>query len=228
MKTIRRQSGLTVNPQRATAEVDGRASRWDEHREQRRLELVRQIRQIVHQHGPSLSMGEIASELGTSKSILYRYFKDKTALQVALGDYVLGRARGLLAAAASSNADPRQAIGAMVDTYLEVVERSRNVFLFVNRPQTAESERTLRVFVRQVEEIVNSMLAPMVAGTAAAARVNLWAAALVGLVRAAADDWVNSPPESRLPRAALAHDLSTIMWHGASELVAESNASRRP
>src|SRR5659263_393803 len=162
---------------------DGRTTRWDGHRSQRLLEMVRQIRRVVHEHGPDISMEEIATRLGTSKSILYRYFRDKTALQVALGEYILGRARSRLAEASASSRDPRRAVEAMVATYLEIVDQSRNVFLFVNRPAQAAAEGNLRVFVGQVEDLVAATLARLFPeGVIPAARLRIWAAATVGLV----------------------------------------------
>jgi len=64
--------------------VDGRDARWAEHRSSRRAELVRAARRAVHHRGPDLSMDDLAAEIGTSKSIIYRYFSDKSGLQGAV------------------------------------------------------------------------------------------------------------------------------------------------
>ncbi|MDO5496032.1 MAG: TetR/AcrR family transcriptional regulator [bacterium] len=214
---------MPATPPADGASPDGRALRWVEHRERRRDELVREIRRIVHEHGPDLSMEEIATRLGTSKSILYRYFTDKTALQVAVGDYVLGRARGRLEDASRSSRDPRRAVKAMVETYLGIVQRSRNVFLFVNRPQQAASEGNLRSFVAQIEEMVEGILSPMVARDVPPGSVTYWAVGLVGLVRASAEEWVTSEPAGRPTLEELSADLTTLVWDGTHALI-----SRRP
>jgi AcrR family transcriptional regulator len=201
------------------AVVDGRATRWAEHRSARRLEMVREVRRVVHERGPDISMEEIAGALGTSKSILYRYFQDKTALQVAVGEYILGRARVRLAEAATSSRDPRRAVEAMVATYLETVDRSRNVFLFVNRPQQAASEGNLRIFVSQVEDLVASQISQLVEDEAVPShRVRVWAAGVVGMVRAAAEEWVATPADARLSREDLGRDLAVMLWDGAHVL----------
>lgn len=222
MNSITEHGGVSVNSNGGldlASTPDGRATRWAEHRSARRLEMVREIRRVVHERGPDISMEEIAGALGTSKSILYRYFQDKTALQVALGEYILGRARVRLAEAATSSRDPRRAVEAMVATYLETVDRSRNVFLFVNRPQQAASEGNLRIFVAQVEDLVAGQISLLVEDEAVPShRVRLWAAGVVGMVRSAAEEWVTAPAETRLGREDLGRDLAVMIWDGAHAL----------
>ena len=82
-----RDSGRTQHP---APVVDGRSTRWDDHRAIRRAELVHAARKAVHKGGPGVSMDEIAAASGTSKSIIYRYFEDKTGLQIAIGASVVG------------------------------------------------------------------------------------------------------------------------------------------
>ncbi len=206
--------------------LDGRAARWQDHRSQRRLELVGQVRRVVHEQGPDISMEEIATRLGTSKSILYRYFRDKTALQVALGEYILSRARTRLAQASESSRDPRRAVEAMVATYLEIVSQSRNVFLFVNRPAQAAAEGNLRVFVSQVEDLVATTLARLLPpGSVAPARLRVWAAATVGLVRGAAEQWIATPAPERPSHQDLGADLTTMLWDGTHALLSANRTT---
>lgn len=68
---------------------DGRSRRWEQHRAQRRAELTHAARRAIHHGGSDLSMDEIAGAIGTSKSIVYRYFTDRTGLQTAIGEAVL-------------------------------------------------------------------------------------------------------------------------------------------
>ncbi|MGO1287960.1 MAG: TetR/AcrR family transcriptional regulator, partial [Cellulosimicrobium funkei] len=113
------------------AAVDGRSTRWDEHRAARRAELIRAASKAVHRGGPGVSMDEIAAASGTSKSIIYRYFDDKTGLQVALGSAVVGQMHDALTQAAEAAETPKRALRAMVGVYLEMIESSPNVYYFV-------------------------------------------------------------------------------------------------
>ena len=67
-----------------THPVDGRSSRWQRHRAVRRIELITAARDAVAANGAALSMEEIATACGTSKSVFYRYFKDKAGVQKTL------------------------------------------------------------------------------------------------------------------------------------------------
>ncbi|WP_193312866.1 TetR/AcrR family transcriptional regulator [Georgenia subflava] len=197
-----------------TADVapDGRATRWAGHRTSRRAELVRGARRAVHHRGPDVSMDEIATEIGTSKSILYRYFTDKTGLQTAVGHEVLGRMREALEQAAASAGGPRERISAMVSVYLEMVDSSPHVYTFVTRPEAAATAGELRGFAAEIGDLVVDSLLPALrgdgpAGADEAAEVdpetlavaNLWAAGVVGLVRGAAERWMGDRVDDGAP-----------------------------
>src|SRR6478735_7754235 len=64
---------------------DGRSSRWDDHRETRRAELVEAAVAAIDEHGPGANIAQIAASAGVSKPVLYRYFSDKDDLYRAVG-----------------------------------------------------------------------------------------------------------------------------------------------
>src|SRR3546814_16500714 len=64
---------------------DGRASRWDDHREQRRTQLVDAAIIAIDRLGHQAGIADIAAEAGVSKAVLYRYFADKSVLHAAVG-----------------------------------------------------------------------------------------------------------------------------------------------
>src|SRR5262245_32752527 len=53
---------------------DGRDSRWEQHREERREALVDATIRAIRKHGATVGMDDIALEAGTSKTVVYRHF----------------------------------------------------------------------------------------------------------------------------------------------------------
>ena len=147
--------------------ADGRSTRWADHREARRAELVRIARRTVHHRGPDVSMEEIAAAAGTSKSIVYRYFADKTGLQIAVAEAVVLQIQGALEGVLRIAPTPREGLRAMVAVYLEMIESSPNVYAFVTRNGSVESGGPLGHFLDSVTALV---AAPFARGLTAGAR----------------------------------------------------------
>jgi AcrR family transcriptional regulator len=207
--------------------VDGRSTRWDDHRTARRAQLVRAARKAVHRIGPGASMDEIAAEAGTSKSIVYRYFDDKAGLRVAVAATVVATMHDALRQAAAAAPTPLAAMRAMVRVYLEMIEQSPNVYWFVTRTAiggngpasdgaTESPEAPLGAYLDSVIELVAEPFAKAVhvSPTTAAA----WAAGAVGFVRGAGEWWLahasTSGAAGRLTREELTEQVTMWLWNG--------------
>lgn len=224
-------------PAGADVHRDGRQTRWDAHRSARRQELTRAARRAVHHGGPDLSMEQIAAAAGTSKPIVYRYFRDKSGLQLAVGRLVLADVREALATAVASSRRPHEQLAAMVGAYIDLVESSPHVYAFVVSGGV-EATGQVRGFVAEVEELVARTLLPVLrpavpADPADLALARTWAAGGVGLVRRAVEFWIaerqahcgdaadGGVAGSRDAGAALTRDELTAhitdwLWEGAS------------
>jgi AcrR family transcriptional regulator len=203
---------------------DGRSARWDEHRLARRRELVEAAVRAVREHGAQVGMDEVAATAGTSKTVLYRHFADRAGLYAAVAHRVDGTiVRGITRAAGeepSAAREPRAVIRAVIAAYLHLVEDDPEVYRFiVNAPIVPPGERpegdvtagmTGRI-AEHVAGIIGAGLGSPVTGPTA----HLWGVALVGMVRAAADDWL-ADGGARSGRTAddLADDLTTVVWDG--------------
>ena len=99
-------------------------------------------------------MEEIAAAAGTSKSIVYRYFADKTGLQIAVAEAVVLQIQGALEGVLRIAPTPRDGLRAMVAVYLEMIESSPNVYAFVTRNGSVESGGPLGHFLDSVTALV--------------------------------------------------------------------------
>ncbi|MFC8192375.1 TetR/AcrR family transcriptional regulator [Cellulomonas sp. NPDC057328] len=222
----------------ADAAADGRSTRWADHREARRAELVRVARRTVHHRGPDVSMEEIAAAAGTSKSIVYRYFTDKTGLQIAVAEAVVLQIQGALEGVLRIAPTPRDGLRAMVAVYLEMIESSPHVYAFVTRDGSVESGGPLGHFLDSVTAMVAAPFARGLtedrdAGTAARpdaatrALAESWAAGAVGFVRGAGEWWLAHRDEPGTPdREALTAQVAAWLWAGPVGLLARDRPPR--
>lgn len=179
--------------------ADGRARRWDNHRAARRAELTLAARKAVHHGGHELSMDEIAAAIGTSKSIVYRYFRDRAGLQRAVGEAVLVDLGAALAEASQGAASPEGALRAMVGVYLEMVAASPSVYLFVTGGEDRGSSEDASAPMRVLAHDAAGLLVPAMSGVLTASGrppdlAPVWAAGVIGFVRGAADLWLTDRP----------------------------------
>ena len=185
--------------------TDGRSTRWEEHRRQRRRELVEATLRAIRTHGPRVGMDEIAAAAGTSKTVFYRHFTDRAGLYRAVAERVdriilrdLARALGVTGTdLADLEGHPRDLIAAAVGAYLGLVEKDPQVYRFVvaapllDRGDLVETGDPAGVVSGHVaEQIAGLVRGALVAAGLDPAPARAWGHGVVGLVRAAADAWL--------------------------------------
>ena len=203
----------------APALRDGRSSRWDQHRQDRRRELVRAARAAVHELGPEASMEDIAAHAGTSKSVFYRYFGDRAGLQVAVAERVTAHMERRLLEAADDRADAAATLHRMVEVYLSVAATSPHVYAFaVSAPESGDATvGVLDAFFDRVHALLAEGLAQHLGADGAPnarSPLGLWPRAAVGLVRATAETWLRAPADARADAADLAASITGWLLHG--------------
>lgn len=248
--------GPTPAPARTVA-PDGRSTRWQQHRSERRAELVHAARRAVHRHGPDVSMDVVAQTAGTSKSIVYRYFVDKPGLQAAVGAVVVGQMHAALDAASRSGETPREGLRAMIAEYLAMVEASPNVYWFVTRPVSEDASAPLGHFLDAVARLVARPFARVLSGRdeavsgagSAAAPVpgsgsgfasdavpgsgdllaDLWGTGAVGFVRGAGEWWLAHRDDADAPSLdELTERVTAWLWTGPVSALARSRGAEPP
>src|SRR3954469_3087294 len=130
-EAVRRPSQEDASEHKIAHVRDRRDSRWDEHRRARREQLVDAAVAAVGKHGAGVGMEEIAAEAGTSKTVVYRHFTDRTDLHVAVCSRVADQLLPKLREAMGSSIEPRQMVAAAIETYLIFLEADPELYRFV-------------------------------------------------------------------------------------------------
>lgn len=193
---------------------DGRNTRWDEHRRQRRSDLIRSARAAVHIIGPDVSMEEIANHAGTSKSVFYRYFEDKRGLQHAVAQASIDFMEAELIKAGTSARNAQDGLYTMVLSYLRLADSSPNVYNFSTAIPTGMAiftENMAQFLQRSVENVLPEYKREDQDKNLA----YYWATAAVGFVRAAGEQWITDPQQrQQLSVEVLARSISDWLLTG--------------
>lgn len=209
----------------AATGADGRSTRWDEHRAARRRELVDATLRAIREHGAGVGMDDIAATAGTSKTVVYRHFTDRQGLYAAVCESVdrrILRTIGTVVGAPASDlttaqTTPRTLVAAAIDAYLALVEKDPEVYRFVvtapllDRSEGDPAAPVTDHIAAQLSELIAAAMSS--AGRDASA-APVWGAGLVGMVRAAADQWLADP--ARVTRTELTERLTDLAWGGLS------------
>lgn len=174
-------------------------------------------------------MDGIAAAAATSKTVFYRHFTDRAGLYAAVTERVaenilrdIDEAEALaeVPSPAETGLGPgRAAVGAAIDAYLALVEDEPEIYRFVvtapllDRAGAGDPSRTVST---RVAEHLSEQLELL---TQNSRRAHVWAHGVVGMVRAAADDWLETTSRtgaSTMPREELTRLLTDLAWSGLS------------
>ncbi|SEP22303.1 TetR/AcrR family transcriptional regulator [Trujillonella endophytica] len=208
---------------------DRRDSRWDEHRRARREQLVDATLAAVARHGAGVGMEEIAAAAGTSKTVVYRHFADRGELYVAVCGRVAAQLTAALREAMASSTDPRERVGAAVETYLAFLEADPELYRFVVRHPLLDLPGD-RDPISSLSDLVGDQAAALVAASLAdagrdPAPAGPWGHGLVGLVRSAADWWLRA--DRPMLRSDLAAHLTELAWAGLAGVLPGTDPENR-
>ncbi|WP_219413019.1 TetR family transcriptional regulator [Pseudonocardia nigra] len=196
---------------------DRRASRWDAHRRSRRAELTDAAIAAIRAHGAGVGMDDVAAQAATSKTVVYRHFTDRTQLYVAVCARVAEHLLGQVRAAMDAATGPRGKAAAGIEAYLRLIEHDPEVYRFVvhRAPAAGPVTDLVSLIGDEAAEIIAEQLRRVGLDPAPAVP---WGHGVVGLVRAAADNWIARP--AGMTRTQLATHITDLAWAGLSGVVA--------
>ena len=168
-------------------------------------------------------MEEIATAAGTSKSIVYRYFVDKTGLQAAVGGAVVEQMHTALDEASRAAVTPREGLRSMIAIYLGMVSASPNVYWFVTRPVSEDASAPVGHFLESVASLVARPFARVISDREPL--VDVWAAGAVGFVRGMGEWWLTHREDEDAPSLDdLVERTTAWLWTGPVSALARTRA----
>ncbi|RDI50980.1 TetR family transcriptional regulator [Nocardia mexicana] len=149
--------------------VDARSERWRDHRRRVRAQFVDAALRALDEHGPEVSMGDIAKTAGAAKPKLYRHFADKIDLYDAVTDRMAEILWERITSSIDLTHDPAAELVRRAATeYALVVSEHPNVFRFLMHghftQRSDDSDRALQS-ARQSARRAALLLAEAVGGS---------------------------------------------------------------
>ena len=186
---------------------DGRDTRWQEHRVERRAALVDSALRAIRTHGAGVTVDEVAVSSGTSKTVLYRYFSDRNGLYLAVADRV---ASNILAevrprfASLGEGGDVADLVRGLADAYIGLVDRDPDIYLFVmNRPPglpAGAGDPATGIADRIAIELAEAIRGEQRRRGTSGGAVETLSFGIVGFIRTATGHWLESGGSALLAR----------------------------
>ncbi|MBE9375908.1 TetR/AcrR family transcriptional regulator [Saccharopolyspora sp. HNM0983] len=198
-----------------TTSGDGRTTRWDAHKAQRREDVLDAAVAAIEQDGPGVGVRRIAEEAGLPRSVVYRHFADRADLDERVRQRVVDALMTELAPTLRPDGTPEEAIRRAVDAYLGWIERHPRLHAFLGagsgRPGPDSSRAvsgTKSVIAATVADLFTRLVRASGADTLLAGPL---ASGLVGLVDASVNRWLGDR-EGGLSAGELADYLTRSAW----------------
>ena len=147
--------------EQAEQATDGRRLRWAEHRARRRAAFVAAGGLAIDRHGPDASAEQIAEAAGVSRTVLYRYFRDRDDLRQAIADEAVASvvASVLPNLELSAESTPRHIIGSAVEVIVGWLDRHPNLYYFLrDRRNGSALEAVQNTIADQVATVLKVLL----------------------------------------------------------------------
>jgi AcrR family transcriptional regulator len=180
----------------STPAPDGRAVRWQGHRDRRRAEIVERAVEVIDREGAAAPVESIARACGVTRQVLYRQFDGRLDLDTAVADRVVSLLLDQVIVRMTADDGIEAGIRGSLDAYLDFVLEHRALYDFVRALPSAPGsgspvDRITDVVVTVVAEIAAELLGPEARRSLPLRDV--YATGLVGLADAVVSRWLADP-----------------------------------
>ena len=200
-------SGPQIRPR------DGRSTRWDPHRRQRRITIIEAAIAAIEEHGPDALTAQIAEKAGVPRTHVYRHFEGKHALDLAVSRYASRQIGESIRSGLAVSGSARTIIGGAIDQHLRWVDAHPNLYRFlaqhayaVGTSGTKAADDAKAAFAIELTALMQRYMALFDVDTAPAERLII---GVVGMVDSTAAWWLE---HRDVPRAESTDQLTEQVW----------------
>jgi AcrR family transcriptional regulator len=191
---------------------DGRRTRWEKHRAQRRAEFVEAAMHVLGDVGPDFGIEQVAVEAGVTKPVLYRHFSDKADLVEAMGERATEILLDRLIPALNSEEAPLPRIRKSIDAFFGTLQEYPNLYWVLARHTPIDGRG--QDVVREDKEIIATALSAMLGDYLRAFGLDSgpaepWAYGVVGFVQNTAEWWLD---RQSMSRESVTEYLTMLVW----------------
>src|SRR3954454_7854039 len=193
---------------------DGRRTRWEKHRTQRRAEVVEAAMRVLAGGGADFGIEQVAVEAGVTKPVLYRHFSDKADLVEAMGERATEILLERLIPALNSEEAPLPRIRKSIDAFFGTLEEFPNLYWVLARHTPIDGAGA--DVVREDKEIIATALSALLGDYLRAFGLDSgpaepWAYGVVGFVQNTAEWWLE---RRSMSRDSVVEYLTMLVWAG--------------
>lgn len=198
---------MSTRPVQAT---DGRRLRWTEHRAQRRAAFVRAGAMAIDEHGPNASAEQIADAAGVSRTVLYRYFRDREDLRQAIAETVVQDVLDRVLPKLQVNPEntPREIIAAAIGVIIGWLDEHPNLYQFLRSRRDAGSLDSVETTL--ADHIATLLKLLLMFFGLESEQAEPGAYGIVGFVEASGGWWL---AHRTMPRDRFTDLVCTGVWH---------------
>lgn len=180
--------------------TDGRKRRWQEHNAARRQAIIDAAITVLARDiapGDELNVQQIADEASVHRTVLYRYFEDRTDLDLSIQREVCTLATEPLLAAVTLEGTPREIVHRIVGAYVDWAVTNMALMRFAEREVAGAPSKPLddaiTQFAAMVEEVIGAFIEILGVEMSDDDRDSLtpWVFLLVGGGMAAVRNWTS-------------------------------------
>lgn len=213
----------------AQERIDRRSVRWVKHREERYETLIAQAMEVIRQNGATVSMDQMAEELGTSKSIIYRYFGDKFGLRRAVAMRCVEEWKATLEEDYRNGVSLAELVRRSLLSYFTMLADDPEVYIFMTSAPVEHG--AVAALVGESNEplllTISAAVPEVLAGDGVLgdARSRVWAVGMVSFVRGVGEKWLRARQEAARGDGALSAEADRALVELSAEEMADLVAS---